>query len=77
MEKRKTKSLLKISKERIKSFNNGFDVIQVDHSSMYYPTINNQYNIWDKYFKYKIIKRNMSMKESIVFAKSLNKLTGK
>lgn len=38
---------------------------------------NYSYSLWNEHFKYEIIKRNISQREAMVFAKSLNKLTGK
>ncbi len=74
MEKRKTKSLSKTSKERIK--NSNWDVIKIPEDGVYIAIID--YTIWDKYVKeYTIIKTDMTWHYARNFAKCLNKLTGK
>lgn len=72
---------MKINKDEIKNSNTGFDVIKLKYGYMYYYSIANDaggfYSEWNKDSDLEIIKQNISKKESVAFAKSLNKLTGK
>lgn len=73
MEKRKTKSLSKTSKERIKNYS-----VVRNTSGYYFVTDHPHLFMAKKYYSlYSIVRSNMSSKEAFTFSDILNKLKRK